>query len=160
MNIGEINIQAQHLSRNLCSSMTRSAKKFNCQFSCQSQKANRQYHYPNVKHEEPTAISVSAVSAHFFQGHWKGIAGDVFSQSLSQRDPGCRHERTQEAAGKRAVMVQKKADDLLATAKETPSIGHGNSGITFLINHYRDDRSIAKSICLRCKLPDRPPFSL
>jgi len=114
----------------------------------------------NVKPEEPTAISVSAVSAHFFQGNWKGIAGGVFTQSLSQRDPGCRRERTQEAAGKRAVMVQKKADDLLATAKETPSIGHGNSWIAFLLNHYRDDGSIAKSICLRCKLPDRPPFSL
>lgn len=40
------------------------------------------------------------------------------------------------AAGKGADMAQKKADDLLAAARDALSFGHGNSGITFLIGHY------------------------
>ena len=42
----------------------------------------------------------------------------------------------QKAAGRGETMARKKAEDLLAAAKEALTFGHGNSGITFLILHY------------------------
>jgi len=67
-----------------------------------------------------------------------------------------------EAAGKGAVMAQKKADDLLVAAKEALSFGHGNSGITFLIGHYvemiriLDKQTAAVLKQVKQRLLDRP----
>ena len=66
------------------------------------------------------------------------------------------------AAGKGEAMARKKAENLLAAAKEALSFGHGNSGITFLILHYvemiriLDQRTAAVLKQIKRNVSERP----